>query len=227
MASVEKEAVCLTGALFLRTRRTAWELTLQSLCIDSGKALTGVPIPSGRRAGRGRLSTGVPPEVSSGFLGASIMSAAREKQKALGEESASKAASPLSLVHGTNLPGRGVPAETAADKPRLFARVPTHSFGMALERRFHPRAALRLPLRLTEVNHVAEPVPITLLTKNISSSGVYFLAPKPIEPGTAIELEVGLVERPLGRGGVRMRTVAHVVRAEEAQEPGWEERRVG
>ncbi len=92
---------------------------------------------------------------------------------------------------------------------------------MALERRFHARAALHLPLRLTQVNHVEEPTPITLITKNISSSGVYFLAPKHIEPGTAIELEVGLVERPLGRGGVSMRTVAHVVRADEASESGW------
>jgi hypothetical protein len=149
------------------------------------------------------------------------MSAAREKQKPFGVENASKTASPLSLVHGSSLPGRAVPPETSADKPRLFARVPTHSFGMALERRYHPRAALRLPLRLTQVNHVTEPVPITLLTKNIISSGVYFLAPKRLEPGTAIELEVGLVERPLGRGGVRMRTVAHVVRNDDASEPGW------
>lgn len=149
------------------------------------------------------------------------MSAAREKQKSIGVENASKPASPLSLVNKSSVPERMAAPEIKADKPRLFARIPTHSFGMALERRFHPRAALRLPLRLTGVDHVAEPVPITLLTKNISSSGVYFLAPKHIEPGTAIELEVGLVERPLGRGGVRMRTVAHVVRAEDASEPGW------
>ena len=149
------------------------------------------------------------------------MSAARDKQKSIGVENASKPASPLSLVNRSSVPERIAAPETNADKPRLFPRVPTHSFAMAPERRFHPRAALRLPLRLTGVDHVAEPVPITLLTKNISSSGVYFLAPKHIKPGTAIELEVGLVERPLGRGGVRMRTVAHVVRAEDAAEPGW------
>ncbi|MBI1750739.1 MAG: PilZ domain-containing protein [Acidobacteria bacterium] len=149
------------------------------------------------------------------------MSAAREKRNVFGVESASPEVSPLSRLSEASLPGRGAPPETAAERPRVFARVPTHSFGMALERRYHPRAALRLPLRLTEVNHVVEAVPITLLTKNISSSGVYFLAPKRIEPGTPIELEVGLVERPLGRGGVRMRTVAHVVRTEDAPEPGW------
>ena len=149
------------------------------------------------------------------------MSAAREKHDLFGVEIASKYATPLRLVNDSKLPERELPPSPLATKPRVFARVPTHSFGMALERRFHPRAALRLPLRLTQVDHLDEPVPITLLTKNISSSGVYFLAPKRIEPGTAIEMEVGLVERPLGRGGVRMRTVAHVVRTDDAAEAGW------
>ena len=187
---------------------------MTGLCLGSRFHRDAVP-------GGGAKAREQPPEMSGGILGASIMSAAREKQNRFGVESASKQTSPLHLVNEANLPGRAVPPETSAERPRVFARVPTHSFGMALERRFHPRAALRLPLRLTEVNHVAEPVPVTLLTKNISSSGVYFIAPKRIEPGTAIELEVGLVERPLGRGGVRMRTVAHVVRIDDAPEPGW------
>jgi hypothetical protein len=71
------------------------------------------------------------------------------------------------------------------------------------------------------VDSVPEQVPVTLLTRNISSSGVYFLAPKKLEPGMQIELEVALVERPLGRGGVRMAAIAHVVRSEETLEPGW------
>jgi hypothetical protein len=149
------------------------------------------------------------------------MSAAREKYELFGVEIATEYARPLRLVGEEKKPARELHIELVGKKPRLFARVPTHSFGMALERRFHPRAALQLPLRLTQVNQVEEPTPVTLLTKNISSSGVYFLAPKPIEPGTAIELEVGLVERPLGRGGVRMRTVAHIVRAEAACADGW------
>jgi hypothetical protein len=60
-----------------------------------------------------------------------------------------------------------------------------------------------------------------LLTQNISSSGVFFLAPRRIEPGTPIELEVALIERPLGKGSVRMSTAAHVVRSEPAPAPGW------
>lgn len=105
--------------------------------------------------------------------------------------------------------------------PRRFARVPTHSIGVAEERRRYPRAALSLPLRLTRIGDAIEPVPVTLVTRNISSSGVYFLAPREIEPGMAIELEVGLVDRPLGFGRVQMCTAAHVVRAEDTDMPGW------
>ena len=104
---------------------------------------------------------------------------------------------------------------------RVFARVPTHVVGVASDRRHSPRAHLRLPLYLRAVEGQHEPVSVTLLTQNISSSGVYFLCPRWIAPGSAIELEVGLVDRPLGRGSVRMTTAAHVVRSELAQTPGW------
>jgi hypothetical protein len=60
-----------------------------------------------------------------------------------------------------------------------------------------------------------------LRTTNISSSGVLFLSPLWIEPGTPVEIEVCLVDRPFGRGSVRMVTEAHVVRAEMAARPGW------
>jgi hypothetical protein len=60
-----------------------------------------------------------------------------------------------------------------------------------------------------------------LRTTNISSSGVLFLCPQRIEPGTPVEIEVCLVDRPFGRGTVRMRTEAHIVRAEPASRPGW------
>lgn len=115
-----------------------------------------------------------------------------------------------------------VPSLAAAKPgPRRFARVPTHSIGVADERRRYPRASLSLPLRLTRVGNAVEPTPVTLVTRNISSSGVYFLAPRVIEPGMAIELEVALVDRPLGFGRVQMCTAAHIVRAEETDMPGW------
>jgi hypothetical protein len=105
--------------------------------------------------------------------------------------------------------------------PQRFARVPTHAIGVATERRRNPRAYLSLPLRLTRVGDKVEPIPIVLVTRNISSSGVYFLAPCKLDPGTAIELEVALVERPLGQGSVQMCTAAHIVRSEDADMPGW------
>jgi hypothetical protein len=105
--------------------------------------------------------------------------------------------------------------------PRRFTRVPTHAIGVARERRRYPRASLCLPLRLIRVAEASEPIPITLVTRNISSSGIFFLAPRDLEPGTAVELEVALIERPLGQGRVQMCTAAHIVRAEDADTPGW------
>jgi hypothetical protein len=113
-------------------------------------------------------------------------------------------------VSGTNKPG-----------PCRFTRVPTHAIGVARERRRNPRACLCLPLRLMSVGEAHEGFPVALVTRNISSSGIYFLAPRKFEAGTAIELEVALVDRPLGYGRVRMCTAAHVVRAEETETPGW------
>jgi len=105
--------------------------------------------------------------------------------------------------------------------PRHFTRVPTHAIGVARERRRYPRASLCLPLRLIRVAEASEPIPITLVTRNISSSGIFFLAPRELNPGTAVELEVALIERPLGQGRVQMCTAAHIVRAEESETPGW------
>jgi PilZ domain-containing protein len=114
-----------------------------------------------------------------------------------------------------------VRAITDKPGPRRFASVPTHTIGVAQDRRRSPRAYLSLPLRLTRVGDAVEPIPVTLVTRNISSSGVYFLAPRDFESGTAIELEVALVERPMGMGTVQMCTAAHIVRAEECDTPGW------
>jgi len=105
--------------------------------------------------------------------------------------------------------------------PRRFAHVPTHAISVARDRRAYPRASLSLPMRLTRIGDITERIPVTLVTRNISSSGIYFLAPRDMEPGTAIELEVALVERPLGQGRVQMCTAAHIVRAEETEMPGW------
>ena len=114
-------------------------------------------------------------------------------------------------------------AATASPKPgpQRFARVPTHAVGVVHDRRRYARASLCLPLRLTRVGETPEVFPVSLVTRNISSSGIFFLAPREIAPGTAIELEVALVDRPLGFGRVQMTTAAHIVRAEETDTPGW------
>ena len=106
-------------------------------------------------------------------------------------------------------------------KPKGIARVPTHALRPVEERRAYARAKLSLPLRLKRIAGQREHKNHTLQTANISSSGVLFHYPQRIEPGTPIEIEVLLVDRPFSRGTVRMMTEAHVVRAEPSSRPGW------
>jgi PilZ domain len=105
--------------------------------------------------------------------------------------------------------------------PRQFVRVPTHAVGGHPEQRQYPRAKLKLPVRLRAVGGEPEPYPITLVMRDISSTGVYFLCPKQLAVGTQVELEVVLVSKPMGRGSVLMTTMAHVCRTEAAAMPGW------
>lgn len=109
----------------------------------------------------------------------------------------------------------------APGRPRQFVRVPTHAVGVNCEQREYPRASLRLPLRLRSVNGVAEEFPVTLVTRDISSTGVFFLCPKQIVVGSLIELEIVLVSRPMGRGNVVIATEAQVQRVEPAATPSW------
>src|SRR5215469_4922149 len=104
---------------------------------------------------------------------------------------------------------------------RRFARVPTHAVGVFPEHREYPRASLRLPLRLRSIDGRAEDFPITLVTRDISSSGVFFLCPRNLAGGTSIELEVVLISRPMGRGNVVIVSKARVARTEPASMPGW------
>jgi hypothetical protein len=106
-------------------------------------------------------------------------------------------------------------------QPRKFVRVPTHAVGVHLEHRERPRAALKLPLKLRSVAGSKEEFPVTLVTRDISSSGVFFLCPRALAPGTAIELDIVLVSRPLGYGNVVVSSKATVERTEAANMPGW------
>jgi len=113
------------------------------------------------------------------------------------------------------------PSWTTRAKPKGIARVPTHAVRPPEERRAYARAKLSLPMRVKRIAGQRERMGEPLRTANISSSGVLFLCPERIEPGTPIQIEVCLVDRPFGRGTVRMRTEAHIVRAEPASRLGW------
>jgi len=142
--------------------------------------------------------------------------------------------SPLNVSLAAAASALGVPAIGAPRVPSLrvmplqpvnpmrrFARVPTHAVGVFPEQREYPRASLRLPLRLRGVNGRAEDFPITLVTRDISSSGVFFLCPRKLDLATPIELEIVLVSRPMGRGNVVIVSHARVKRIEAAATPGW------
>ena len=106
-------------------------------------------------------------------------------------------------------------------QPHRFVRVPTHAVGVYVEQRESPRASLKLPLKLRSVADALEEFPVSLVTRDISASGVYFLCPKPLEAGTEIELDIVLVSRPLGYGNVVVSSKACVRRIEPANMPGW------
>ncbi len=101
------------------------------------------------------------------------------------------------------------------------ANVPAQAIGRGEERRAYARARLALSLRVQRVAGQRDTNARALRTQDISSSGVYFLSPYSIAPGTPIELELLLVDRPLGPGSVRMRAEAHVVRVAGAPQTGW------
>ena len=131
------------------------------------------------------------------------------------------AGGPQAVTNTPRVPVLRVTPLLRPTQSRRFARVPTHAVGVLPEQREYPRATLKLPLRLRSSCGVPEEFPITLVTRDISSTGVYFLCPKQLAIGTAIELEIVLVSKPLGRGNVVMVSMAHVQRMEAAAVPGW------
>jgi hypothetical protein len=159
--------------------------------------------------------------LSEGEMGATNRARSIElphKESPIARQSAPVAAP---FIQPARVPALRVTPLLAPGQPRRFVRVPTHAVGVNREKREYPRASLRLPLRLHSVNSVAEEYPVTLVTRDISSTGVYFLCPKEIAVGAAIELEIVLVSRPMGRGSVVLATLAHVCRIEPAAMPGW------
>ena len=89
------------------------------------------------------------------------------------------------------------------------------------ERRRYPRFITWLPIRLTAVAGKIEPAAVTLLTQNISKAGLCFPAPRRVEPGQAIEVEVTVAG--LGTDGkdIHIAGAGYVVRIEPGNKPGW------
>lgn len=128
---------------------------------------------------------------------------------------------PQPVADAARVPSLRIAPLLSPAQPRRFVRVPTHAVGVHPEQREYPRATLNLPLRLRGTGGVPEQDPVTLVTRNISSTGVYFLCPRQLAVGASIELEIVLVSRPLGLGNVVAATMAHVCRTEPAAMPGW------
>lgn len=89
------------------------------------------------------------------------------------------------------------------------------------ERRRYPRFTVWLPLRLTAVAGKIEPEPVTLLTQNISKAGVCFPAPRRIEPGQLVEVEVSIAGIGPGGSNVLISGAGYIVRVEFGIKPGW------
>jgi hypothetical protein len=136
-------------------------------------------------------------------------------------EAREAAIGPQPLADASRVPVLRLAPLLCPAQPRRFVRVPTHAVGVHPEHREYPRATLNLPLRLRAAGGVPEKAPVTLVTRDVSSTGVYFLCPKQLTVGASIELEIVLVSRPLGLGNVVAVTMAHVCRAEAAVMPGW------
>src|ERR1700722_10436817 len=89
------------------------------------------------------------------------------------------------------------------------------------ERRRYKRIIAVFPLRLIAVACRHEPVPLSLITLNISKGGVCFPVPRRIDPGEFIEVEVTLMGLGLNREDVRVSNVGRVVRVEAGKKHGW------
>src|SRR5260221_4443675 len=108
------------------------------------------------------------------------------------------AAAPKVSLKPALVPPLGLAALSSDSHPRRFVRVPTHAVGVLPEHREYPRATLQLPLRLRSVNNVPEEFPVTLVTRDVSSTGVYFLCPRPLAIGASLEIDIVLVSKPMG-----------------------------
>jgi hypothetical protein len=66
-----------------------------------------------------------------------------------------------------------------------------------------------------------EPDPASLVTQNLSKTGLCFPSPQRIEPGQSIEVEVTFVGAGLDGRNVSVSGTGYIVRVESSKTPGW------
>src|SRR5438094_9789614 len=78
-------------------------------------------------------------------------------------------------------------------QPRRFLRVPTHAVGVLPQHGEYPRATLNLPLPLRSTGGMPEEFAVTLVTRNISSTGADCVCPSelPVDPSIALDIVFG------------------------------------
>jgi len=89
------------------------------------------------------------------------------------------------------------------------------------ERRRYRRSIACLPLRLNSVAGKIEPAPVVVPTQNISKAGVCFPAPRRIEPGQLIEVEVAFPGALRSGRDIHISAEGYIVRIEPGNKPGW------
>src|SRR5260370_30328111 len=124
-------------------------------------------------------------------------------------EAREAAMGPRPLADAPRVPALRMAPLLVPTQPRRFVRVPTHAVGVHPEQRAYPRATLNLPLRLRGAGGEPEEVPVTLVTRDISSTGVYFLCPRQLAVGTSIRLESVLRSKPLRLRNVVVAAMPH------------------
>src|ERR1700676_2092834 len=89
------------------------------------------------------------------------------------------------------------------------------------ERRRYPRFITWLPIRLKAVAGKIEPAAVTLVTQNITKAGLCFPAPRHIEPGQAIEVEVTLAGFWPDGKDIHISGAGYVEGIDPGNKPGW------
>jgi len=109
--------------------------------------------------------------------------------------------------------------------PPALRRVPTHAFGVFHEQREYPPAAFVAFAfaGCAAWKNAVEKYPVSLVTRDISSTGVFFLCPKTHRTQFCNpNWKSSFVSRPLGRGKRRRPSPSQKCAAvESANMPGW------